>query len=75
MPQLNKTSLLLGLVWVIVSFTLAQTVLEEWLFSMNLIVIPLIIVAPVLLIRILFDYILKYDFFNKNYKKDRKQRK
>ncbi|GAB3058990.1 hypothetical protein ACFOU0_04580 [Salinicoccus sesuvii] len=72
MREINKTSILLGLIWVIISFTLIRTVLYEWISSVNLVFIPLIIILPVLLIRILFDNILKYDFFNKSYKQRRK---
>ncbi|MCG1010738.1 hypothetical protein J4760_11980 [Salinicoccus sp. ID82-1] len=73
MRELNKTSMLLGLLWVVISFTLVRTVLEEWLYTVSPAVIPLIIITPVILIRILFDYILKYDFFNKDYKKSGRQ--
>lgn len=71
MPEINKTSLILGLIWVGGSYVLIRTVLIDWLYTMPIAVIPIILLLPVLLIKILFDHILKYDYFNKDYKKNK----
>lgn len=73
MREINKTSLLLGLLWVVLSYILIRTVLMDWLYTMPTAVIPIIILLPVLLIKILFDNILKYDYFNKDYKKNNQE--
>lgn len=69
MNRINKTSLILGGVWVVVSYILVTQVLSEWFYAQPIWVIPLTIIGGVIIIRILFDLILKYDFFNKEYKK------
>lgn len=73
MREINKTSLLLGLLWVVLSYILIRTVLMDWLYTMPTAVIPIIILLPVLLIKIFFDNILKYDYFNKDYKKNNQE--
>lgn len=45
----------------------------DWLYTMPTAVIPIIILLPVLLIKIFFDNILKYDYFNKDYKKNNQE--
>ncbi|MCC4723290.1 hypothetical protein ACBR55_10395 [Salinicoccus roseus] len=74
MPELNKTSLLLGLVWVVLSFIAVRTLLMEWLQTMPVVTIAIIIIGPAMLIKALFENILKYDFFNKDYKKGKKRK-
>ncbi|KIH70839.1 hypothetical protein [Salinicoccus roseus] len=74
MPELNKTSLLLGLVWVVLSFIIVRTLLMEWLYTMPVVTIAIIIIGPAMLIKALFENILKYDFFNKDYKKGKKRK-
>ncbi|MCD2137628.1 MULTISPECIES: hypothetical protein [Salinicoccus] len=69
MDRINKTSLILGVVWVVVSYLMVTQLLSEWFYARPVWLIPLTIIGGVIVIRILFDYILKYDFFNKNYKK------
>lgn len=69
MDRINKTSLILGVVWVIGSYMLITQVLSEWFYDQSVWLIPLTIIGGVIIIRILFDVILKYDFFNKDYKK------
>jgi CDP-diglyceride synthetase len=69
MLELNKTSLLLGLAWVVLSFIAVRTLLMEWLQTMPVVTIAIIIIGPAMLIKALFENILKYDFFNKDYKK------
>lgn len=72
MRELNKTSLLLGLIWVVVSYIIIRTLLMEWLQTMPIVTVAIIILAPVFLIRAVFNDILKYDFFNRDYKKGKK---
>lgn len=74
MPELNKTSLLLGLVWVVLSFIAVRTLLMEWLQTMPVVTIAIIIIGPAMLIKALFENILKYDFFNEDYKKGKKRK-
>ncbi len=69
MDRINKTSLILGIVWVVVSFILVTQIFSDWFYAGPVWVIPLTIIGGVIVIRILFDFILKYDFFNKNYKR------
>lgn len=69
MDRINKTSLILGGVWVVVSYILVTQVLSGWFYAQPIWVIPLTIIGGVIIIRILFDVIFKYDFFNKDYKK------
>ncbi|WP_342387559.1 hypothetical protein [Salinicoccus bachuensis] len=72
MPEMNKTSLLLGLIWVVLSFIAVRTFFMEWFQTMPVVAVAIIILGPVFLIRAVFNDILKYDFFNKDYKKGKK---
>ena len=69
MRKLNRTSLLLGIIWAVGSYIVVRTLLMEWLYTMPVVTVTIIILGPVMLIKALFENILKYDFFNKDYKK------
>lgn len=59
----NKTSLILGLIYILFSYLILRYLVPDdtpsWVYG---VVIP----GGVLFIIILFNYILKYDFFDKN---------
>ncbi|GAB3058985.1 hypothetical protein ACFOU0_04575 [Salinicoccus sesuvii] len=68
--EMNKTSWLFELTWMLTSLTLIFTRFEEWFNGGNSIFILFVVVIPVYLIRYVFNQVLKYDFFNKAYKKN-----
>jgi peptidoglycan biosynthesis protein MviN/MurJ (putative lipid II flippase) len=74
MERINKTSLILGIVWVVGSYLLVTQVFSDWFYARPIWVIPVTIIGGVVIIRILFDMILKYDFFNKDYKKQERRK-
>lgn len=74
MRELNRTSLLLGIIWAVGSYIVVRTLLMEWLYTMPVVTVTIIILGPVMLIKALFENILKYDFFNKDYKKGEKRK-
>lgn len=75
MERLNITSMVLGLIWVVVSYLLITTVMSEWFYAQPIWVIPVTIIGGVIVIRILFNQVFKVDFINKKYHKNQNRRK
>lgn len=75
MERLNITSMVLGLIWVVVSYLMITTVMSEWFYAQPIWVIPVTIIGGVIVIRILFNQVFKVDFINKKYHKNGSRRK
>lgn len=70
MRKINKTSMLLEVIWLITSLTLIFTQFEEWFEGTHPVVMLLVVVIPAYIIRLIFNRILRYDFFNKDHRKN-----
>ncbi|TVT27772.1 hypothetical protein FO441_08680 [Salinicoccus cyprini] len=70
MSKINATSALLAFIWMITSLVIVMIFFEKWFktYSPILFIIP----AGMLLIHFIFENILKYDYFDKEYKNDEK---
>ena len=73
MREWNITAIVLGLTWVITSYSVIRTILVSSPDAFPVAFIVTIIILPPILIRVLFESVLKYDFFNKDYKSGRKK--
>ncbi|WP_342387560.1 hypothetical protein [Salinicoccus bachuensis] len=69
---MNATSILVGFVWIIVSYILLHTIFLDWTQSMPTVLPVILIAGGTVAIKLIFDCIMKYDYFNKDYKKDEK---
>ncbi|MCG1010739.1 hypothetical protein J4760_11985 [Salinicoccus sp. ID82-1] len=70
MSKINATSALLAFIWMITSLIIVMIFFEDWFetYSPILFIIP----AGMFLIHFIFEYILKYDYFDKEYENDEK---
>lgn len=73
MREWNITAIVLGLTWVITSYSVIRIILASSPDAFPVAFIVTIIILPPILIRVLFESVLKYDFFNKDYKSGRKK--
>ncbi|GAA3720842.1 hypothetical protein ACFFLE_03310 [Salinicoccus siamensis] len=74
MREWNITAIVLGLTWVIASYSVIRIILASSPGAFSVVFVVSIIILPPILISTLFENILKYDFFNKDYKSDRKNK-
>ncbi|MFC3418712.1 hypothetical protein ACFOLA_04380 [Salinicoccus hispanicus] len=70
MSKINGTAALVGFAWLIFCSILLMTVFEEWYHRSHFVL--LIIPLGMFFINYLFEYILKYDYFDRDYERDEK---
>jgi hypothetical protein len=63
----NKTAMVIGIIYVVIAYLILRYLVPN---DISLGTYPLVIVGGPVLINILFTYILKYDYFDKDNKEE-----